>query len=80
MQHATRKDILVVRHTIIKICIESSSIGGEERSEGVERSVTIIPHLGGQESRFKKNCPFQDNHHLSRRARVWVEAERSVKV
>ena len=54
MQLATRKDILVVRHTIIKICIESSSIGGEERSEGVERSVTIIPHLGGQESRFKK--------------------------
>jgi len=25
--------------------------GGEERSEGVERSVTIIPHMGGQESR-----------------------------
>ena len=27
------------------------SSGGEEKSDGVERSVTIIPHLGGQESR-----------------------------
>jgi len=27
--------------------------GGEEKSAGVERSVTIIPHMGGQESRRK---------------------------
>ena len=54
-----RKDVLVVRHTIIKICIESTSLGGEERSEGVERSVTIIPHLGGQESRLKKIALFK---------------------
>ena len=26
-------------------------LGGEEKSDGVERSVTIIPHPGGQESR-----------------------------
>ena len=36
--------------------------GGEERSEGVERSVTIIPHMGGQESRWEQEkCKKFDN-------------------
>ena len=38
------------------------SSGGEERSEGVERSVTIIPHMGGQESRWEQEkCKKFDN-------------------
>ena len=31
-------------------------VDGEEKSDGVERSVTIIPHPGGQESRCLSIC------------------------
>ena len=57
------------QHTEVPTSLASTSVlskpvcsGGEERSEGVERSVTIIPHMGGQESRWEQEkCKKFDN-------------------
>ena len=47
-----------------RLCFQIKPVypGGEERIEGVERSVTIIPHMGGQEARWNQHKSTLDNN------------------